>query len=106
MMEREDLIDFERRSRLPARASREVLESLGARYLRTDTFELTDKTKAQYQQMQLQRAGPEGTWMYMWKRLGPESEIDQREFEIHLEILPDGFKRYQTSYCRQEPKKF
>lgn len=105
MNEREDLRDFEERSKLPAVATREALENQGARYLRTDTFELNGGTRAQYQQMQLQKQDTEGTWMYMWKRLGPERDIDQRNFEIHLEVLPNGHKRYATSYCKQETKK-
>ena len=80
-----------KRTGLPSSATREELTALGARYLRTDSFELKGEMK-RLEQMQLAR----GAENYMWKRIIPENNGSDILFEIHLEIYPDGYTRHQV----------
>ncbi len=82
--------EFEKRSGLPSKASRETLEEIGGRYFSTEPFELNGETTI-YEQIQLGNSSGE----YMWKRL---ASTNAGNFEIHLEITPKNTNRHKTSY--------
>lgn len=90
-MERQDFKDFEIRSGLSARATKEELESIGGRYFVGAGFE-KDGIRMVVNQIQYQDSG----FMYVWKRIGLERDIGEKIFEIHLEIKPDGYNYYPT----------
>ena len=81
--------EFRNRTNLPAASTREELEELGARYLRTDSFKDKETVK-RLEQMQLKS----GDSSYMWKRIVPEDDRTTIPFEIHLEITPTGYIIY------------
>jgi len=91
MTEREDFREFEERVNLPAIATKEQLEQIGARHFRGDNFE-KDGVQFTIDQMQYQKE----KWMYVWKRIGPNARIEQKPYLIHVEIRPDGYKYFET----------
>ena len=92
LTEERTIDNFQERTGFPARATREELQAFGARYLRTDSFEMRGSTH-RLEQMQLGL----GENNYMWKRIIPESNGSDAPFIIHLEITPNGFTRYPSA---------
>lgn len=85
------LLDFETRTSLPSRASKEDLARLGARYLTTEPFNLKGKI-VRYEQMQYQN----GAKAYMWKRIVPHENPNGELFQIHLEISSEKAVNYPS----------
>ena len=87
-----EFIEFEKRSGLPARTTKEVLQGLGARCFLGESYQQYGSHN-QVQQMQYQR----GENLYLWKRTGSIENINEKTFEIHLEVGPNGYKYFPTA---------
>jgi hypothetical protein len=81
---------FEERTSLPSRASQEDLETLGARYFRSNDF-MVGGIPMIYEQMQY--ANPRGD-ICMWKRLSPNETPSTDDFQIHLAIVSGKVYHY------------
>lgn len=90
---RADFQDFENRTGLPSRGTREDLESLKARYFTTEPFNYGGQQR-RIEQMQKEVDGRG----YIWKRQIPAGDVsDTVLFEIHLEATSTGIKHYETT---------
>ena len=87
--------EFEERSGLPSKASRETLEEIGGRHFSTELFELNGLI-SRYEQMQF---GNKNGDVYMWKKISSCKADEKKDFEIHLEVNDSGNTHFKTSYC-------